>query len=366
MNNNLLINGNFDLWQRGTTFSIAYDDFFAGSAYTAPNIKIADRWYLIDTQERDVGSTGSISLYREQFPTNSNFSGFSTYYVTIQNQITDIVSGHSYIENKQENCKSFAGIPLVLSFYAKSLNGVTGITMSAYYRQVISPSTNTQSAVEFSTIIELEPQWRYYSIDFTPQNRDFSGISGDHYFAVGFKTHPNTNLSIGSVFLQERKQDLYVYPITDPITEKKRQEKYYKTTYGLGFTAGAITITGGNDLMAITLNTNPNYSNNHKFETPMRKSPQVTIYSPKSGTQNDAYNKTAEKDMRLTSGTKGWNQSVRFSPTGAQTISAIGNTYGIQFNISSGAVVFDDILVHYVADADITTGPYDLGLETNP
>lgn len=363
MNNNLIINGNFDLWQRGTTFSIPYDDPLAASAYTAPNLKVADRWYLIDAQERDAGSTGSVVLYREEFSTNSSFSGFAKYYLTLKNQITDIVSGHSYIENKQENCKSFAGIPLVLSFYAKSLNGVTGITMSAYYRQVFSSSTET--AVEFSTVINVEPQWNYYSIDFTPQNRDFSGATGDHYFSVGFKTHPNKNLSIASVFLQERKEDIYVYALTDPQEEKKRQEKYYRTTYPIGFTAGSITVTGGNDLAALTLNVNPNYSNNHKFDVPMRKTPTVTVYSPKSGTQNDAYNKTAGKDMRTTSGTKGWNQTTRFSPTGAQTLTASGNTYGIQFNISSGAVVFDDLLVHYVADADITTGPTDLGLQSN-
>lgn len=360
--NNLIINGNFDLWQRGTTFSIPYNDPLSETNYTAPNVKVADRWYLIDTQRRDVGSTGSVMVYREEFPVNSTFSGFAKNYLTIQNQVTDIISGHSYIENKQENCKSFAGIPLVLSFYAKSINGVTGITMSAYYRQVISPSI--ESSVEFSTIINVEPQWNYYSINFTPQNRDFSGATGDHYFSIGFKTHPNTNLSIASVVVQERQENLYIYGISDPQEEKKKQEKYYRTTYPIGFTAGAITVTGGNDLSSLTLNVNPNYSNNYKFDVPMRKSPTVTVYSPKSGTQNDAYNKTAGKDMRSTSGTKGWNLTTRFSPTGAQTLTASGNTYGIQFNISSGAVAFDDLLVHYVADADITTGPNDLGLES--
>jgi hypothetical protein len=362
MTNNLLINGNFDLWQRGTTFSVPWDHPDSATIYTAPNVKLADRWYLHDTQARGAGATGSITVYREQFSDNSTFSSFAKYYLTIQNQITDIEGGFSYIENKQEDSRKFAGVPLTLTFYAKSLNGVTGITMSCYYRQAISPES-IETGVEFSTL-DIQPQWTFYSLELTPINSNFSGISGDHYFSIGFKTNPNTNLSIASVFLQESKSDTYTYLITDPEEEKKRQEKYYKTSYPIGFTAGSVTLVNGNDLSSISIITNPNYSNNYKFEVPMRKTPVISVYSPNSGTQNDGYNKTAGKDMRLTSGTKGWNQAVRFSPTGAQTITTSGNTYGIQFNISSGAVVYDDLLVHYVADADIDTGSGDRGLET--
>ena len=68
--------------------------------------------------------------------------------------------------------------------------------------------------------------------------------------------------------------------------------------------------------------------------------------------------------MRLTSGTRGWNQATRFSPTGTPTIQATANTYGMELNLVSGAVIFDDILVHIVADADIQTAPYDRGFDT--
>jgi hypothetical protein len=363
MTNNFLINGNFDLWQRGITFNIPWDHPDSLTVYTAPNLKIADRWYVHDTLGRGPGSTGSINFYREEFPQNSRFSSFAKYYLTVQNQLTDIESGHLYIENKQEDCRKYSNTSLAFSFYAKSINGATGITMSCYYRQAINPN-NQEVGFVFSNI-EIQPQWTFYSLEFSPFASNFSGISGDHYFSVGFRANPNSNFSIANVFLQENKNDNNSFILfTDPEEEKKRQEKYYKTSYPIGFTAGSVTITNENDTSAVFITTTPNYSSNYTFDVPMRKIPTITTYSPKSGTQNDAYNKTATKDMRLTSGTRGWNQATRFSPTGAETISSIGNTYGIQFNISSGAVVFDDLLVHFVADADINTGSSDRGLET--
>ena len=155
--------------------------------------------------------------------------------------------------------------------------------------------------------------------------------------------------------------------VTTPEEEKKLQEKYYYTSYTHQTSRGTITLskdTGNNDVNAINFTVTPNYSYNHKFDIPQYKTPTITLYSPKSGTVNDGYNKSALIDMRLTSGTRGWNNTTRFSPTGAATLTTSGNTYGVIFSVASGAVIFDDILVHMVADADIDPSPYDRGLET--
>lgn len=363
MNNNLLINGNFDLWQRGTTFSISYDDPLSATIYTAPKVKIADRWYVIETQNRDVGATGSVTIYRETIDNATVLSTTSKYNLTVLNQISGVCGGHCYIEHKQENCKIYAGIPLSLSFYAKTLNGVTGTTLAAYYRQAIHPNTKEHS-IEFSTKFEITPSWERYTINFTPQVLDFSGISGDHYFGIGFKLLPETNISLAAVKLQQYSDNIDTIVITDPIEEKERQSKYYYSSYPIGVTFGSKTLLNGNDLSAVSFTITPSYSFNYKFENQMRKTPSVQVYSPETGVQNDGFNKSANKDMRLTSGTKGWNTTTRFSPTGAKTIEASGNTYGVQLNVSSGAVIFDEILVHIVADADIDTGAKDKALET--
>jgi hypothetical protein len=369
MNSNLIINGNFDLWQRGVTFSIPYNAKYSnigasGTTYTAQSEKIADRWYLIDTQKRTGGSTGQIQAYREQFSnTAASIRGSANYYLTISNQLTSITGGYCYIENKQENAKMLSGVPMTLSFSAKSASGVTGITLSCYYRQALNPNSSEVSSV-ISDDITIQPYWKSYFVTFQPSVSNFSGLSGDHYFSVGFRFASQSTVSIAGVKLQETNAYTSTILITDPQEEKTKQEKYYKTTYALNTQAASVTTVGGNDLTAIDFTVTPNYTYNYHFNTPMRKVPSITLYSPDSGVANDGYNKTAAKDMRLTSGTRGWNQVTRFSPTGAATLTTSGTTYGVAFNVATGAVVFDDILVHMVADADLDYSPYDRGLET--
>jgi hypothetical protein len=362
---NLIINGNFDLWQRGTTFTIPYNAKYSnigasGTTYTAQTEKTADRWYAIDTQKRTGGSTGSISIYREIFSTSDEQSSRSKYYITIANNITSITGGYCYLENKQENSTQYGASPLTLSFYAKYSAGVTGTTLGCYYREAISPNTTEYKSM--FNIADINSYWTQYSFTFIPPYVSNSGISGDHYFGVGFNIMPNTTVSISSVKLQLGFGSTTLY--TDSEEEKVRQAKYYYTSYPVTTLPGTITTVGGNDLTAIDFTVTPNYTYNYHFNAPMRKVPSITLYSPDSGVVNDGYNKTAVKDMRLTSGTRGWNQITRFSPTGAATLTTSGTTYGVAFNVATGAVVFDDILVHMVADADLDYSPYDRGLET--
>jgi|688.fasta_scaffold12144_8 hypothetical protein len=362
--NNLIINGNFDLWQRGTTFSIPYNADYSnvgkdGTTFTAESKKIADRWYVIDTQKRSEESGGVISIYREAFNSTEPEFARSLYYLTVANNITAVTSGYCYIENKQANCNIVGGSTLRLSFSAKT-TGITGTTMACYFRQAVNPGI-----YEFSNtneIVTVYETWQNYSVTLNPQFVGNLGVSGDHYFSVGFKVLPNTQISIAKVGLNF--SGVSSQTLTTPEEEKKLQEKYYYTSYTHQTSPGNTTLSSGNDVTAINFTVTPSYSYTHKFSIPQYKTPTITLYSPKSGTANDGYNKSADRDMRLTSGTRGWNTTARFSPTGAATITTSGNTYGVIFSVASGAVIFDDILVHMVADADIDPSPYDRGLET--
>ena len=362
---NLIINGNFNLWQRGITFSIPYNAAYSnlgvgGTTYTAPSKKVADRWYVIDTQKRTAGSTGSISIYQELFDTSDEQSSRSENYITIQNNITATTGGYCYLENKQENSTQYGGMPLTISFYAKHSSGVTGTTLGCYYREAINPNTTEYKSTFL--IINTDSYWTYYSATFVPSYVSNFGVSGDHYFGIGFRVMPNTTISVSSVKLELGSGGTPLY--TDTTEEKKLQEKYYYTSYTHQTSRGSATLSSGNDVTAINFTVTPSYSYTHKFSIPQYKTPTITLYSPKSGTANDGYNKSASTDMRLTSGTRGWNNTTRFSPTGAATLTTSGNTYGVIFSVASGAVIFDDILVHMVADADIDPSPYDRGLET--
>ena len=360
-NENLIINGNFDLWQRGISFSIPSTG--SGVTFNASATRqISDRWYLIDTQIRASGSTGNIEAYRESFSINDQLFSTSDYYLTVSNQISGSTVGSCYVENKQENANSFANIPVTLSFYAKTLydGGLTGATMSCYFRQVYNPGITSGQYTSSAESVTVNPYWQKYSATLYP--RFMGSLSGEHYFSVGFKLPSRNTVSIAAVKLEVGLNSTIL--LTDPEEEKKKQEKYYYSTYLLGITSGSSTTTNNNDVSAIEFVTTPYYIHNHKFDIPQYKTPTVTVYSPSSGVSGDAFNRSASTDMRLTSGTRGWNLATRISPTGVSTLTATPSKYGVVFNTVSGAVIFDDILVHMIADADLNPGSTDRGLET--
>ena len=141
--------------------------------------------------------------------------------------------------------------------------------------------------------------------------------------------------------------------------EREKCSRYYHKTYALDKGAGTstmMTMAGPSanvpDMTSVRFTVMPDYEFYYDFTTVMRKTPTVTFYSPQSGVASDAYNRSAQRDMRLTSGTYGYNNTLRTSITGEDTLILTTSTTGIAFYMNSGRAVLDNIYVHYVADAD--------------
>ena len=68
----------------------------------------------------------------------------------------------------------------------------------------------------------------------------------------------------------------------------------------------------------------------------------------------DAFNRSAGRDLRKTSGTKGHGGNPRVASSGATTITSEYKTKdGIYLYVPMGTVMYDSVSVHYVADADL-------------
>ena len=99
----------------------------------------------------------------------------------------------------------------------------------------------------------------------------------------------------------------------------------------------------------------PSLTHYYKFPVQMRTKPTIEFFSPESGYTGDVYNRTAEKDLRLTGGS-GKDGSFRTAPAGADTIRADFLTQdGMMMFLNSGVIQWDDVSIHYVADADFNT-----------
>ena len=99
---NAIINGNFDVWQRGS-------GAFVSSGYTS------DRWYILR------GGSTTLSTTRQTFALGQTDVPYNPkYYLEASPTTGGLASSFLYISQAIEGVSSFAGETVTLSFYAKA------------------------------------------------------------------------------------------------------------------------------------------------------------------------------------------------------------------------------------------------------
>ena len=123
-NRNRIINGNFDVWQRGTSFA----------GVTATGYQ-ADRWEV----QPQAGCTMTIS--RQAFTAGQTDVPYEPAYF-LRADITTAGSANSEISQKIEDVRTFAGQTIVASFYAKSTTGTQ--TLNCRFHQDFGSGGSTR------------------------------------------------------------------------------------------------------------------------------------------------------------------------------------------------------------------------------
>jgi hypothetical protein len=104
---NAVINGDFNIWQRGTTFTVTGTE---GVAYKA------DRWAV----QAD-GSTTTRTISRQAFtPGTAPVAGYEGNYFLRYAQTTAGNNSYNFLTTRIENVTTFAGQTVTLSFWAKA------------------------------------------------------------------------------------------------------------------------------------------------------------------------------------------------------------------------------------------------------
>ena len=102
---NTILNGDFNIWQRGTSFSIT-----SNAAYTA------DRWVF------DTGGSGVVTVSRQAFTAGqTDVPGNPTYF--LQAAFSTSGSSASMLQQRIENVATFAGQAVTYSMWAKVSSG---------------------------------------------------------------------------------------------------------------------------------------------------------------------------------------------------------------------------------------------------
>ena len=147
-NKNLIINGNFDVWQRGTSHNITY------SQYTV------DRWQLIFDGTPATGGTitrQTFALGQTDVPNNPK------YY--LQYDFPNVGTPSNYIRQSIEGVHNLAGQEVTLSFWAKVPSGT--MTISSQFQQEFGSGGSPSSGVYGigSTNFTVTTSWQkfYYT-----------------------------------------------------------------------------------------------------------------------------------------------------------------------------------------------------------
>ena len=263
---NAIINGNFDVWQRNTSFAITT----AGSNYTA------DRWLA------NIGTTGNNStVSRQAFTVGQGVvPNEPTYW--LRYAVTAFVSGVPSLEQRIESVRTFAGKQVTVSFLAKA---DAARTVSCSLNQVFgsggAPSAGVNSAVG---TFNLTTAWQKFSgtVTLPSISGKTLGTNGDDYLQALFVL-PGATCTIDIAQVQvEASSSATVFELLPPQQVLALCQRYYEKSYDVDVALGTVTAAGAHSYItpggAGLYNQTQVY-----FKTTKRAVPTMTLYNSNTG-----------------------------------------------------------------------------------
>lgn len=297
---NRIINGNFDIWQRGTTFGSAGVPH--APCYTA------DRWYLTST----AGVNGTAAI-QELFgvtdlgSTNAPY----TYYAQLQSGSS---GGQAQLEQRIEGVRTLAGCPAVLSCWLKGV-GTPNPSVAIIQFFGAGGSATVTNTIQIPYIGAV---WTFYSTAITLGSLSGKtiGTGGDDYLSIQFQLSGGYDLNIARVQL-EPGTACTDFEYRPPAMELALCERYYSQSYQRTDAPGTITGTGAVRFYMAATNAGE-ASPTVFYAASMRTVPTLAFYSPVSGAVNNLRDLTASVDVSMT----GVNQQGVRSHSGGPNLTA--------------------------------------------
>jgi len=354
--NNLLLNGNFDIWQRDTGKNTGYTG--------AENLAFADMWRRTDGITSS--ATKAFSIERKTFDDyQDDVEGSPTYYIDVKCLGTTYASSdYITIGHVIPSAKALNDQEVTLSFYGKCSSN--GLNVQVYNARYVDGVQEDYDAVQEFT---LGTSWERFNVSFTIENlATLGGARQNDYTEVGFDFIPlikttvgagsplsaSATVSIASVCLVQKNNLEFNHNHGNKEYNLAECRKYFYSSYPSN------NIAEDNTMIDRTI---PDYGifnhiiiptqncNYVKYPVEMRTTPTLIIYSPSTGA-NDAFNQTSGRDCRLSGGTIGYNNRNRVVRAGVNVITTDTTRNGFKICAEQGIVEYDRIYYHIIADAD--------------
>jgi hypothetical protein len=324
---NKIINGDFNIWQRGTTQAV----IDVGAVYGS-----ADRWLF---GRNGTISTGTNTVSRETFtvgqtdvPNNPTF--FCRWTTTTLGTSQTRIDVNQYMEN----VSTFAGQTATLSFYIKS-SGTFGI--STFVEQNFGSGgsalvTTTTGTGNTST------SWQRFTTTVAIPSITGKTVGANNFLRILIRVNSPT---AGATFDFANAQLEYGSKATpfqtasggSPQAELAMCQRYFQKSYALDVTPGTASTLGGSIMAApegvVSYKSFPNVI----YPVNMRGSTTITIYNPSTGTAG------------LAAGVRNTQAS-----TNIPLFVAYQTQNGFQSYIdNSSALVGAQLMFHYTASSEL-------------
>lgn len=261
---NKIINGNFDVWQRGTSISVTASGTYTADRYVA---------YYDGT-----GATRTVS--RQAFTVGQTEVPYEPrYFLRYAQTVAGSGAGSNAFVHKIEGARTFAGQTVTISFYAKFASAAS-INVIAYQAFGTGGSPSGIGQLNFVTGLSVGTTWTKYTYTAT-----IPSISGKT-----FGTNENDSLDIyfilpiNATFTFDIAQiQLEAGSIATPFEQRPFGmelalcQRYFTKSYVYATTPGTATVVGSCDFYSPVSGTGPWYGTT-LLPVEMRSIPLVTSY----------------------------------------------------------------------------------------
>lgn len=289
---NPILNGAYDIWQRGTSFSLA-------ASTSAANGFSADRW------QTTTGANQASTLSRQSTGDSTNLPNIQ-YCLRYQRNSGQTGTGFLPLAQSLEtvNAIPYAGKTITLSFYARA--GANYSAASSAFTVKIDSGTGTDQniltgytggASPINASVTLTTTWQRFSatgtiaatatefgiyLGFTPVG---TASTNDYYEITGVQ------IDVGSVALPFRRAMNTIQG------ELAACQRYYLKSYAQATAPGTASNTVGNTGYSAISSTNTHNRWNVRFPVNMRGTPTITLYSTSTGTSAKIFNEQVAADV---------------------------------------------------------------------
>jgi hypothetical protein len=165
---NYVINGAFDIWQRGSSFG-------AVNAYTA------DRWYSEGNSSTVQGTLGGSDV--SPVPGISNFARISR---------TSNLSTYPSLAQRIEDVNNFAGQTVTISFYARQNTAFSAGNWQFMYGQFFGTGGSTAVANYTAGVFAPTSSWQRFSLTIAVPSVAGKTIGAGNFFLAGIRNDSPT------------------------------------------------------------------------------------------------------------------------------------------------------------------------------